>query len=464
MIKELLSLNDIEKLNSELIDIHGHDLADDFLSLSEDDKILCINLLNSINLSDLVSYLPLEDSVKILDHLNDNTKIINMINEMAVDDAVDLLQEYENPNKDYIIQNLKYAKKVKDLINYKDDEVGAYMTSEFILLNKDWDVKKASKELIKNAELSEDITTLYVVDSNNKFLGSIPLRKLVKAQMPKLVSDLIENDVLPVLNTSNVEIAVDDLKNYNLYSIPVVDMSNNLLGILTLDDVIDIFEDESDEDLLKLASLPASIEISRKRDILYTALKRIPWLLILVLLNIPNTMLANSFASTLAGISIIVILEPLMLSSAGNVATQTLALTLIELSKEGKIKFKAFYKEAASGFYTALSMSIFSFIMSFLITFIFFKITNSSMPTNNNFTSFKPEIILLVFSSIVSISIFIIILFAPIVGMIVPMFFKLIKIDPAYASGPFITTTFDIVSVGIYFSIANIMLKVVGMI
>lgn len=472
MLKDILekvkndenNLKLIEKSSDILIDIHGHDLANDYLSLEEDEKTLLLKILPLESISDLLIYLPKEDAVNtLINNFDDETKI-EIINLMPVDDAVDFLQEYpEKNNKSFIIKHLKYSKKIKDLIVYEDDEVGAYMTTQFIKLNENWDLKIASKELVRNAPQSETITTLFVVDNQDKFIGTLPLKKLIKSQMPMLISDIVEKDIPTVLNTSDIEEAANDLNNYNLLALPVIDEENHLLGILTLDDIIDVYEEEAQEDFEKLASIPDT-EISKNDSPFIQALKRLPWLIILLILNIPNTLLSESIGAPLAGIAILVVLQPLMLDSPGNVATQTLALTLVKINKEGKLKLKDFIKESLSGFFTAIIMGIFSFAVAFVFILIFTKINPSSLPST------KPAIqnmgvinYSLMFAGISGISILIILMFSPLLGMIIPLTLKLIKIDPATASGPFITTLSDIISVGIYFGIAQLLLRIGGL-
>lgn len=471
MLKDILekvkndenNLKLIEKSSDILVDIHGHDLANEYLSLEEDEKALLLKILPLESISDLLIYLPKEEAVNtLINNFDDQTKI-EIINLMPVDDAVDFLQEYpEENNKSYIIKHLKYSKKIKDLIVYDDDEVGAYMTTQFIKLNENWDLKISSKELVRNAPQSETITTLFVVDDEEKFVGTLPLKKLIKSQMPMLISDIVEKDIPTVLNTSDIEEAANDLNNYNLLALPVIDEENHLLGILTLDDIIDVYEEEAQEDFEKLASIPDT-EVSKNDSPFIQALKRLPWLIILLILNIPNTLLSESIGAPLAGIAILVVLQPLMLDSPGNVATQTLALTLVKLNK-GKLKFKDFFKESLSGFFTALIMGIFSFAVAFVFILVFTKINPSSLPKLTGFKDINIVKYSLMFAGISGISILIILMFSPLLGMIIPLTLKLIKVDPATASGPFITTLSDIISVGIYFGIAQLLLRVGGLI
>ena len=229
--------------------------------------------------------------------------------------------------------------------------------------------------------------------------------------------------------------------------------------MVTSDDAIDIVQEEGIEDFEKLAALPKTT----KERTIKASLHRLPWLITLVLLSIPIALLTTGFSKELAGIAILVVFQPIMLGTPGNIATQTLAVTLSELSEKGKINFKHFLKEFLSGLFTAIILTITAFIFAFAFMMIK-KINAGDNQLLQGFvkTNSSSVIQALIFALILSISLFIVIVVAPIIAVLIPAFLKLIKQDPAVASGPFITTIIDVSSVAIYFSLTLVMLRAFG--
>lgn len=454
MLKDLLAKKLSKRtFQKELEQFHAFDIAKSLETLSLEETNVLFNNLNLEQTAEIVAYLEHGDAARLLATF-DSKKQIAIFNEMNVDDTVDILQSYEDSKlRDQIIKSLIDKEDVSKIITYDDDVVGAYISNDYVSLTKEMDVKEATTSLIKQADDAESINLLFVVDNDGHYLGAVNLKTLVKARSPKTIEEIMI-DIPKVIDNSPVTEAVYDMKNYELYELPVTDKDNKLIGILTLDDIIDIATHEAEEDFEKLAALPAT----DKRDSwLKTALKRLPWLIILMFISIPLMTFSDFMVASISGIVILAFFQPLMLSSPGNVATQTLAVALKSITNEGKMSKKEVGKEFVSNLITSLLLGFITFVLSFL--FVYFL--QLGLPESaQNFSRLQ---VALIFASIIGGSLVIVVSLVSLLSIAVPHFFKLIKVDPAVASGPFITTIIDFFSTLVYFGLATLILLKVGM-
>lgn len=455
MIKKLLSLKLNKKDFQEKVNkMHAYDIAKELLELTPLERKELYNLLSTEQLAEVVAYLEPEIAADILEEFDKKTQT-SIFDEMNVDDTVDILLEYEDDDlRDEIIETLEEKEDISKFITYDDDLVGAYLSTDYIFIRPNMDVKEASSSLIKQAPEAESINLLFVKDEEDNYLGAVSLKTLIKARSPKLVSEIMEN-IPSVTDNSPVTEAVHDMKNYELYELPVVSDDNKLLGILTLDDIIDVATFEAEEDFEKLAALPAT---KKAENWLKTALRRLPWLLVLLIISIPLMSFTDIMIGSISGVTILAFFQPLMLDSPGNVATQTLAVALKSISDEGKMKRSEIKKEFASNLITSVLLGLITFIISFI--FVYF--TQTGLPSGaSSFTNLQTA---LIFSSIIAGSLTIVVAVVSLLAIAIPHIFKSIKLDPAVASGPLITTIIDLFSTLVYFGLAAIILKGVGMI
>lgn len=435
MLKDLLQ-KDKKQILIELEDIHGYDLAQSFLELSDEEKEKLYKIVNNEVLAEIVSYLEPDVGASVLLEF-DLVKQKDLIENMEPDDAVDIIQEMDQDDQNALLSVLDDKDDVLSLIHYDDDETGSAMTNLLIRLKADLDVKQATKILIKQAPDVETISTLFVVDDDDKFLGIVGLKKLLKAKMPTTIFELIEEhpyvfDKDPIIET------IRKIRNYAIYEMPVLNEEQKLLGIVTLDDALDIYEEEAQEDFEKLAALPETTD----KNVFKTAMHRIPWLLMLLAISIPISLVTSMFEEILAAVAVLIIFQPLISGSAGNVATQALAVTLKMLSKDEGGVAKNSLREIVTGMINGLVIGL----AAFGITFIFTSI-------NKSLTDIPLTIAL-----VVGLSLWLTVLIAPMIAVIVPITLKLFKIDPAVASGPFITTIIDISAISLYFGLATLLI------
>lgn len=437
MLKELIQQNDIKILKEFLEETHAHDLAALFTELDDQEKEVVYAYLSNEKLADLVSYLEVEEAAEILTEF-DLDKQVKLVEMMEPDDAVDIILELETEEKEELLEKLSDDSDIKELMQYDDDETGSAMTNLYIVIHPEMDVKEATKKVIKEADDVESINTIFVQDQNQKYIGSIPLKALLKAKTPLNVCDIIV-DYPVAYDKDPISKTIQSIRNYAIYEMPVINDRHELLGMITLDDALDIYQEEAQEDFEKLAALP---ETEEAMSPMRTAFHRLPWLLTLLAISFPLALVTREFEHVLAAVAILVVFQPLILDSAGNVATQTLAVTLKMLSSHESGMFKNAMKEIMTGI-----------INGFVIGFIAFVMTNVFAMLNTSLTT-EPLLI----SFVVGLSLWLTVALAPIVAFLIPVTVYALKLDPAAASGPFITTLIDVAALFIYFGLATIML------
>lgn len=433
----------IEEQKSYLESLHAYDLKELYESLSEEDQAQLFELLDDAQKADLLSYLDVDDAADIVENL-DTQDTIDIFNEMDPDDAIDIINELEEETSTELIEQFtpELKEDILSLKSYNDDETGSIMNTNFITLTADLDVKEAMKTLVLQAPLVETISKLFVIDKHNTFLGVVPLKKLIKAKSPCDIESLYEPSMF-ALDTDDKESTATLMQEEGINILPVLDENHMLKGIVTVDDAIDTYEDEMIEDFQKMTTLNEDVSDSTWQS----ALKRLPWLVVLLVLALPIANLALGFEGVLREYTIIIILQPLILSMIGNAGTQTLTFSLIMIADEepdGVIKKNIFYEVASA----ALSGLLLSFI-SFTVT-ILFIIFNPSLSEN-------PYL----FASIVGISVLISLIIGTFFSALIPVLIHKVGLDPASASGPLLTTVIDISTILTYYGIATWMIGVI---
>lgn len=437
MLKQLIEQQDIHILKAFLEDIHAHDLAELFIDLTQEEKDYVYAHLSSEKLAELVSYLEAEEAADVLSDF-DLQKQVQLVEMMEPDDAADIILELKKDEQEELLKQLGEDSEVKELIHYEEDETGSAMTNLFMVVDPHMDVKHATKKVIKEAMDVESINTIFVADESHHYIGAIPLKALLKAKTPLEVQEIIEDHPI-AYDKDPISQTVQAIRNYGIYEMPVINENHELLGMITLDDALDIYQEEAQEDFEKLAALP---ETEEDMSPLRTALHRLPWLLILLVISVPIALVTRQFEHVLAAVAILVVFQPLILDSAGNVATQTLAVTLQMLASHEKGVLKNALHEILTGVINGLAIGLVAFIMTNVFAYL-----NASLTT-------EPLLI----SVVVGLSLWLTVALSPLVAFMIPVILHALKLDPAAASGPFITTVIDVAALLIYFGLATVML------
>lgn len=436
MIKERIQEKKYKEAYEAFIMLHPHDQAEVFVSLDVEDQVKLLSYLDDTELSFVLSYLEPSLSAFILSELS-LSKQQAIFDQMEIDDAVDIIEELPLENQEAILPILQDSESMKKLLKYSDSEAGSLMTDNYIQIHASMDIKEAMKELIKMAPEAENISNLFVVDEG-KYEGIVDLTRLIKAKSPLRIESLLTKAPF-VYDKDEIDVSIYMMREYALYEIAVCNENQEMLGIITLDDAIEAYQEEAEEDFKMLSAVS---EDEEEKNTYKKALKRLPWLIILLLASIPIALSTSMFEEVIVTFSIMALFQPLILDASGDVATQTLAVTLRHLSKQDKASFKEGAIEIITGIINGFLLGL----ASFLITVVIAIILESSNP--------------FMLGVVVGLSLWLSVIIGPILGFFIPVILNKMKLDPAVASGPFITTLVDIFSLIIFFGLATLLLGV----
>lgn len=432
-----------EELIEKISDYHMGDIADAFEKMTPEERKSLYPVLGVEMVAEIFSYI--EDSEEYIKEINSD-KVANLISEMDSDDAVDILEKLSDADRKRIVALLDNDAKqdVSMILSYEDDEIGSEMTTNYIVVKKNLTIKEATHQLITQAGENDNINTIYVVDDKDSFYGAIDLKDLIVAREYQSLDELIIKSYPYVKANEKIVDCIEQLKDYAEDSIPVLDDNKHILGVITAHDIVEVVDEELGEDYAKLGGLTAEEDLNETT--LQSTKKRLPWLIILLFLGMGVSSVVGMFETVVAVIPIVICFQSLILDMAGNVGTQSLAVTIRVLMDENlkaSDKVKLMFKEVRVGFSNGLLLGTISFIFVGLYIFLF---------KGNTFGySF-------LVSGCVGFSLLASMVISSLVGTLVPMFFSKIKVDPAVASGPLITTINDLVAVVTYYGMVWIFL------
>lgn len=431
-----------DALLQELSDYHKADIADVYPYLSENARKRLARILPVDEFSDIFSYLDNpEDYIEDMD----NERAADIIESMDADDAVDILDELNEDTQSEIIK-LMDAEAVEDINlirSYDEDVVGSRMTTNFILIREDMEVKQAMKAMVEQAAENDNVSTIYVENKDGEYCGAIILRDLIIARQGTSLDDIIIASYPSVFATESVAECIERLKDYGEDSIPVLDEKRKVLGVITSTDLVEAVDEELGEDYAKFAGLTEEEDL--KEPLHRSIKKRIPWLLVLFFLGLGVSSVVGAFEGVIASLPFIVSFQSLVLDMAGNVGTQSLAVTIRVLTDEqltGKQTAKLIWKEVRVGFTNGLILGF----LSCLLVGAFLCLMGTAVGTA------------FLTSGCIGIALLTAMICSAFFGTVIPVAFKKMKVDPAVASGPLITTINDLVAVVVYYGLAWILI------
>ncbi len=430
-------------MKEQVMDFHENDIAAILEDLNVQERKKLYRILDTGTISDVFSYL--DNGEKYLDELSVRTAV-EVIAQMDADEAVGLLKRLEKTKKETILDLLdeKSKKNIRMIAAYEEEEIGSRMTTNFIQIGPGLTTAQALESLIAQAKYKDNIMTIYVTDEHQTFYGAIDLKELMTAKEGVELEELIATSYPYVYAGEDIEECIERLKDYSEDSIPVLDNENRILGVVTSQDLVEIVEEEMGEDYAKLAGLTAEEDL---REPLGESLKkRMPWLVILLGLGLVVSSVVSIFEEVVSQITLIVYFQSLILDMAGNVGTQSLAVTLRVLMDESltrKHKIGLIWKEVRVGFCNGMLLGS----LSFLLIGAYIRVMQD-----------KPLSFSYLISGCIGAALLIAMVVSSFTGAIIPIFFQKIKIDPAVASGPLITTINDLAAVLSYYGLAWIFL------
>ncbi|GAE45137.1 magnesium transporter [Mesobacillus boroniphilus JCM 21738] len=367
LLMEALYSEKIDDFRAEFLELHPYDQAAFFGELKDEERAKVYNFLSPEEMADLFENLESdeEDFKDVLAQMNPNYAA-DMLSNMYADDAVDVLNELD---KDQVVSYLtimdeEAAQEIKDLLHYEEYTAGSIMTTEFIAISAYQTVRSAMYILKKEAPQAETIYYIFVVDEDKRLVGVISLRDLIVADDETMIAEVMNDRVVSVSVGEDQEEVARMMRDYNFLALPVVDFQNHLLGIITVDDIMDVMEEEASDDYSKLAGIADLDTVDRNP--LAAAKKRLPWLIILLFLGMFTASLIGRFEDTLDKVAILAVFIPLIAGMAGNTGTQALAVAVRGIATgdlEKESKWSIILREAGTGFITGAVCGI-------LITFV----------------------------------------------------------------------------------------------
>lgn len=431
-------------LRERLEDYHENDIAAVLPELTDAERVKLCRVLEPEVLSDVFSYLD-EDAAPLLGEL-DIKKAVQVLSSMEPDDAVPLLRQLPRAKRDVLLDLLdtETRKDIALVASFDEDEIGSKMTTDYIEMPLGCTAREAMESLAVQARENDNISTIYVLGMGRTFYGAVPLRDLITAEGETSLTDLTITSFPYVYAQELVEDCVETLKDYSEDSIPVLDHQNRVLGILTAQSLMEISDEEMGEDYARLAGLTAQNDL--RESVLESVKKRIPWLVILLGLGLIVSSVVGIFEGVVAQLPMIICFQSLILDMAGNVGTQSLAVTIRVLTDETipvRERLRLVPREMRVGLFNGLLLGTLSTLLVGI-----YLLLGKGLTIPMAFSM----------SGCIGISLMAAMVISSLFGTIIPMGFKALHVDPAVASGPLITTINDLVAVVVYYGLTWLLL------
>ena len=432
-------------MRDKLEDYHENDLAEVFPELTLTERRKVYRILDIGMLSDIFEHIDEKQAAEYLDEM-DIKKAAAILSGMETDAVVDVLRMTSKEKRPVLIalMDADARKDMAIIASFDDEEIGSRMTTNCIVIRENLTVKQAMSGLIEQAAKNDNISTIFVVTEDGTFYGAIDLKDLIIARQESPLEQQIVTSYPYVYGQEQIDDCIEKLKNYSEDSIPVLDNDNKLLGVITSQSIVELVDDEMGEDYAKFAGLTAEEDL--KEPLKESIKKRLPWLLILLALGMVVSSVVGIFEQVVSQLTIIMCFQSLILDMAGNVGTQSLAVTirvLMDESLTGRQKLELVFKEMRIGLCNGALLGILSFVLIGLYIYLF---------------KGKTLVFAYAVSGCIGIALLLAMLISSAVGTCIPLFFKKVGVDPAVASGPLITTINDLVAVITYYGLGWIFL------
>lgn len=431
------------RMRERILSYHENDAAEALEMLTREERGKLYNILDTASLAGILEY-----ADRPLDYIRELgvRKRVEVLSQLDASVAADILRQMEKPERDTVLELMEPDAKGRVLLisSFDEDEIGSRMSENYIRIAAGSTIKEAMSSLIGQAAENDNISTLYVVDGNGVFSGAVNLKDLIIAREGDSLESITSCSHPYVYASAPLEECVRTLRDYSEDSVPVLGSDNRLLGVITAQDLTDAVENELGEDYAKLAGLSSGEDLAE--PVGKSVRKRLPWLMILLGLGMLVSSVVGIFEAVVAQLTIVIFFQSLILDMAGNVGTQSLAVTIRVLMDEEvsrRQKWKLIWKEARIGFLNGLILGTLAFVLVGAYLWL--------LKGNAPFFSFAV-------SGCVSAALLMSMIVSSIFGTGIPMFFRKIHVDPAVASGPLITTINDLVAVVSYYGLAWLLL------
>lgn len=444
MAQELLRVirhNTISELSQVLQRMNSVDIAKSMEELDDKSLVVVFRLLTKDTSAEVFSYLDKESQQKIIELITDD-EIKEIIENLFLDDTVDIIEELPANIVGKIISNTSLEKRqlINQFLKYEEDSAGAIMTIEFIDFKEGMTIKEAIDYTRRIGVNKESLDNCFIIDRERKLKGIISLKDLILSDENMLVSDVMETNIVFVKTFEDQEKVADLFKTYDLISMPVVDVENRLVGIITVDDIVDIIEQENTEDFQKMAAMEPNEEPYLETSVFTLAKHRIVWLLVLMISATFTGAIIQKFEDVIQSVVVLASFIPMLMDTGGNAGSQSSTLVIRGLAL-GEIKTKDYLKVVFKEFRVSILVAFVLSLVNFIRIYFFTKVS-------------------FMISLTVCVSLFLTVILAKVIGGILPIMSKKLKLDPAIMASPLITTIVDTFALMVYFALAKVFLGI----
>lgn len=438
-VKNLITERKYTRLKEMLADVNPADMVEIFDAVDKKYTLLLFRVLPKELAAETFAYMDTDTQRALIEAFTD-MELREIVNELFLDDTVDIIEEMPAYVVDKILRNVdsQTRKTINDLLHYPKDSAGSIMTTEYVALKKNMTVEQAFAHIRKHAVDKETIYTCYVTD-NRKLMGIVTVKELLLASYEDVIGDIMETNVIAVDTHEDQEVVANMFDKYDLMALPVVDKEYRVVGIITVDDAMEVIIEEHGEDIEAMAAILPSDKSYMQTGVFETWKKRIPWLLLLMISSTFTGMIIQSFESALAGCVVLTAFMPMLMGTGGNAGSQASVTIIRGLSLdeiEYKDTFKIMWKELRISIVCGLTLGVAGIIKILLV-----------------------DNVSLTVGIVVALTLFVTVIMAKIIGCTLPILVKRLGFDPAVVVSPFITTVVDALSLFLYFQIASMLLN-----
>ena len=437
---ELLSQGNFKELKVLLNESNESDVAECLDELSKEDLAIVFRLLKKDEAVDIFSYMSSDTQEKLIETLSDQ-EVAAIVSKLYIDDAADLIDELPANLVSKVLQNASPTKRkaINEILKYPEDSAGSIMTVEYVDIKSGLTVKECFDRIRRIGLNKETVYTLYVVDADRRLIGVTTVKELLMRDYDTCINDFMEDNVITVTTNEDKEEVAKMFDKYDFLALPVVDNENRLVGIVTVDDAMDVMSEENEEDFEIMAAMTPSENDYLKESVITQYKNRIVWLLVLMLSSIITGKIITNYEVAFSAIPLLVSFIPMLMDTGGNCGSQASTMVIRALATneiEPKDVFKVWWKEARIGIMCGVTLGLVNGIR------IFIQYHDLGI------------------AIVIACTLFLTAILAKSLGCFLPMLAKAVKLDPAYMASPLITTIADACSLAIYFNIALMVLNI----
>ncbi|MBR0134727.1 MAG: magnesium transporter [Clostridia bacterium] len=449
-ILNLVESHSFSELRNVLVDMNPADIAEQMAEIDDDKALVVVfRLLPKEQAAEVFSYLEPDDQQRIVARISDK-ELASIVNDMFVDDAVDFTEEMPANIVKRVLSmaDPETRKAINQLLKYPESSAGSLMTTELLRLKSEWTVVNAIQYVRRTCSELASITYAFVTDDYRHLTGVVSMKDVLAAPDDELIGSIMDDDVIYAVTTEDQADVAERFKKYDVVSMPVVDGEERLVGLITIDDVVDVIEDETTEDIYKMAAMAPIEDSYMSTSVFALARKRVVWLLVLMISATFTGLIITKFENMLTAVAILTSFIPMLMDTCGNAGSQA-SVSVIRALVLGEVKFSSIFKVIWKEFRVSIIVGICVAIVNFIRIVGFYYLGMYSLEPSQN---------IFLIAGVVSATLVLAVICAKFVGCTLPLLADRCKLDPALMASPMITTIVDAVSLLVYFGIASLVL------